>query len=155
MKFLICCNPVGAITFLSKAYSGRASDVHIVRESGFMSPNLHMPYDQILADRGFTLKEEFATTCSAELITPAFTKGRDQLSAKVVEMSRKTSSVRIHIEHVIGLIKNRFSILQGVLPYQFVKSIKDESEGLDVSTIDKIVTICAALANLEEGIVSK
>ena len=155
VKFFICCNPLGAVTFLSKAYGGRASDVQIVRESGFISPNFHMPYDQILADRGFTLVEDFATMCSAELIIPSFTKGKKQLSAQDVEISRKISSVRIHIERVIGLIKKRFSILQGTLQYQFIKSMKDESEDIDFTTIDKIVTICAALTNLGESIVFK
>jgi hypothetical protein len=48
-----------------------------------------------------------------ELLTPAFIKGRDQFSAKDVEMSRMLSAVMIHIERVIGLMKNRFIILQG------------------------------------------
>ena len=39
VKFLICCNPVGAITFLSKAFGGRISNIEIVRRSGFVSMN--------------------------------------------------------------------------------------------------------------------
>ena len=40
-----------------------------------------MPRDQILADRGFTLVDDFAAASGAELITPPFTKGKRQLSA--------------------------------------------------------------------------
>ena len=58
---------MGAITFLSPVWGGRASDVKIVRESGFISRQYHMPGDQILADRGFTLHDDFATVCGAEL----------------------------------------------------------------------------------------
>jgi hypothetical protein len=80
IKALIVCNPHGAITYLSPAWGGRASDVEIVRQSGFISHTYHQPGDQILADRGFTLKDDFAAQCSAELIMPAFTKGKKQFS---------------------------------------------------------------------------
>ena len=52
-----------------------------------------MPGDQILADRGFTLQDDFAAESCAELITPAFTRGKAQLSAKEVECSRKIASI--------------------------------------------------------------
>ncbi|XP_021362625.1 uncharacterized protein LOC110456301 [Mizuhopecten yessoensis] len=97
VKVFISCSPLGAINFLSKAWGGRVSDVQIVRDSNFIDTKYHMPGDQILADRGFTLSEDFAAKCSAELITPAYTKGKKILSASEVELSRKISSVRIHI----------------------------------------------------------
>ena len=71
--------------------------MHIVRNSGFISPNLHHPGDQILSDRGFTLQDDFAALCSAELVMPSFTKGKKQLSAEEVETTRKVASVRIHV----------------------------------------------------------
>jgi len=46
-----------------------------------------MPHDQILADRGFTLQDDFAVQCSAELIIPPFTQGKKQLEAVEVEKS--------------------------------------------------------------------
>ena len=86
---------------------GGGGDVQIVKDSDFINPKYHAPGEQILADRGFTQHEDFAATCSAELPTPAFTKGKNKLPAQDVEMSRKISSVSIHIEErVIGLIKN-------------------------------------------------
>nr|XP_055073844.1 uncharacterized protein LOC129453566 [Misgurnus anguillicaudatus] len=152
VKYFIACSPAGSITFLSKGWGGRASDVKIVRESGFISPLYHQPGDQILADRGFTLEEDFALL-GASLITPAFTKGRKQLSGREVEESRVKSNVRIHIERVIGVLKNRYHILDGPLPVQFVKSLKDEIEDKEVATIDKIVHICAALLNMSSSVV--
>ena len=153
VKFFIACTPLGSISFLSKAWGGRASDIEIVRDSGFISASLHMPGDQILADRGFLLHDDIATVCCAELITPSFTKGKKQLSTKDVEISRLISSVCIHIERIIGLMKNKFNILQGPLPIRLIKSIKDEADQCDLSSIDKIVNVCAILTNLGNGIV--
>ena len=111
MKYLISCNPLGVIIFLSNGCGGCATDTYIVRNSGFISTDLYYPGDQILADRGFPLEDDFSSCCSAEFIS--FTKGKTQLSAKEVETTRKIASIRIHIERIIGLMKNRFHILDG------------------------------------------
>ena len=147
------CTPLGAVNFISKCWGGRASDIQIVRESGFSTTKYHCPGDQILADRGFTLTEDFALNSSTELIIPAFTRGKSQLSANEIETTRKIASVRIHIERVIGLMKNRYSILKGILPIRSVKSITDEALNATLTNCDKIVTVCAALTNLGESIV--
>ncbi|XP_034083528.1 uncharacterized protein LOC117553618 isoform X2 [Gymnodraco acuticeps] len=96
VKYFIACHPSGSFTYLSKGWGGRASDVHIVRNSDFLSQKFHHAGDQILADRGFTLKDDFAVL-GAQLITPSFTRGRKQLSAEDVANSRVTSNIRIHI----------------------------------------------------------
>ena len=113
-----------------------------------------MPGDQILADRGFTLEQDFALDSGSELIIPAFTRGKKQLPAKEIESTRKIASVRIHIERVIGLIKNRYTILKGILPVRTVKTIKNEKFD-SIPSCDKIVTVCGALVNLGESIVYK
>ncbi|XP_071121934.1 uncharacterized protein [Mytilus edulis] len=153
VKVLIGCSPLGSITFLSEVWGGRVSDTEIVRSSGFISSIYHHPGDQILADRGFTLQDDFASVCSAELIIPAFTKGKSQLSAEEVETSRKMSSIRIHIERVIGLMKNRYKILQGTIPINMLKSTTDEASTKKQARIDKLVRICGSLTNMGEGIV--
>jgi len=99
------CSPLGAVNYLSTAWGGRASDVEMVRASDFISSKFHQPRDQLLADRGFTMVEELVIGCGAELLIQSFTKDKKQLSPKEVEASRKISSVRIHIERVIGLLK--------------------------------------------------
>ena len=105
IKIFISCTTLGAINFISKCWGGRASDIQIVRQSKFCSSIYHLPGDQILADRGFTLEDDFAIESGSELIIPSFTKGKDQLPAKEVEVSRKIAPVRIHIERIIGLVK--------------------------------------------------
>ena len=99
--------------------------------------------------------EEFAAGSSSELLIPAFTKGKTQLSAKEVETSRKIASVRIHIERVIGLVRNRYTILKGIIPLRIVKSIKDEANSSILANCDKIVIVCAALVNLVDSIIHK
>ena len=155
VKFALVCTPLGAISFVSRVWGGRVWDVELVRKSGFISPILHHSGDQILADRGFTLQDDFAVICSAELIIPAFTKGKPQLSPADVEGTRDIANIRIHVERVIGLLKNRYKILQGTLPLKMVKTLKDEADGVDLAPIDRIVTLCAALCNLGESIVYK
>ena len=125
VKHLISCSPIGAVTFLSPGYGGRATDIQIVRESGFVSSKYHYPGDQLLADHEFALEEDFATECSSELFIPAFTKGQKQLTAKEVETTRQTATVRVHIERIIAEIKNRFRILSSPLPITFIKSLID------------------------------
>ncbi len=152
-KVFISCGPLGHINYVLKAWGGRVSDVQIVRDSNYISFNYHLPNDQILADRGFRLKEDFAAICSAELIIPAFTRGLNQMPAEDVENSRSMSSIPIHIERVIGLLRNRYTILKGTLPLRTVKSMKDEHRNERIASIDKIVMVCSALTNFGEGIV--
>lgn len=155
VKVLIACSPLGAITFISLAWGGRVSDIELVRKSGFICPRRFQPGDQILADRGFPLQDDFAVHCSAELIVPAFTKGKSQLSPEDVETSREKSSVRIHVERVIGTLKRRFTILKGNLPIHMVKTMKDEADEASLASIDRLLTVCAALVNLGGSIVFK
>ena len=62
-------------------------------------------------------------------------------------------NVGIHIERVIGLLKNRYTILQGILPLRLLKNIKNEAASATFANCDKIVTVCAAPTNLGESIV--
>ena len=72
----------------------------------------------------------------AELLIPAFLRGKSQLSAKEVEVSWKIASLRIHIEKVIGLLKNIYTILQRILPLKLLKSIKDEAVSAALANCD-------------------
>ncbi|WAR01910.1 hypothetical protein MAR_008468 [Mya arenaria] len=139
VKFLIACNTRGTVIFLSNAWGGRVSDIELTRKSNFISRSLHLSVDQILADRRFTLQEDFASVCCAELILPSFT-------------SRQLASVKILVERVIGLVKNRYAILQGTLLLQLVNSKNSESMECDFSSVDLILGACAILTNLGEGI---
>lgn len=148
VKFLIGITPTGCISFVSKAWGGRVSDDELTRSSGIF--NKLCPGDVIMADRGFRLQEDLGLL-QCELIVPAFTKGKKQLPPKDVEKSRALSHVRIHIERVIGVLKNRYTMLQGTLPISLVKRPSDS----DITTVDKVMTVCAALCNLGDSVVPK
>jgi hypothetical protein len=145
VKYLLGITPTGSISFVSQGWGGRVTDDELTRSSGFLEKLL--PGDLVMADRGFRLQDDFAFR-QCKLVVPAFTRGKKQLSAKDVECSRTISNVRIHIERVIGVLKNRYTLLQGILPITLVKRSSDV-----VPTVDKIMTVCAALCNLGETVV--
>ena len=58
----------------------------------------------------------------AEVKTPPFTKGKKQLEKQEVDWSRELSVVRIHVKRVIGLLKQKYTILQSVIPNQLISS---------------------------------
>ena len=146
VKFLIGITPCGAISFLSKCWGGRATDRCITQNSGFLRLIDHG--DVILADRGFDISDDL-TIYGARLEIPAFSRGKKQLSLQEVEYSKRLSKVRIHVERVIGLLKNKYTILQSTLPISLLKH-KHDSE---YANIDRILTVCAALVNLCPSVV--
>jgi hypothetical protein len=107
------------------------SDQELTRSSGFL--DRVQPGDVVLADRGFFIEDELALR-GASLAIPAFTKGKSQLSQFEVEKSRQLARIRIHVERVIGMLKNR-----------------DDDRG--IATVDKLLLVCAVLTNLGEPIV--
>jgi len=80
---------------------------------------------------------------------PPFTKGERQLEKIEVDWSRETSLVRIHVERVIGVLKQKYTILQNVLPISLIQDENDDTQ----STIDKIVTVCCACVNMCPSVV--
>ena len=78
--------------------------------------------DVVLADRGFDIHENVAIH-RAKLEIPSFTGWNKQLSLDEVEYSQRLSKVRIHIERVIGLLKNKYTILQWTLPVSLCPSV--------------------------------
>ena len=85
----------------------------------------------------------------AKLHLPAFTKGKSQMSALEIEETRTIANVRIHVERVIGLVRQKYTILQGTLPIDFLT----KRNGEDCPIIDRIARICCALCNVCDSIV--
>jgi len=59
--------------------------------------------------RGFTIDESVDVLC-AEVKHPPFTQGKPQLSKLEVDTSRQLSQVRVHVEHVIGAVRQKYMI---------------------------------------------
>jgi len=66
----------------------------------------------IFDDRGFTC-DDYVRMMMAEVKTPPFTKGKRQLEKVEIDWSRESSLVRIHVERVIEVLKQKYTILQG------------------------------------------
>ena len=139
-KFLIGITPQGSVSFISKGWGGRVSDVHLTENSGLLRHLL--PGDIVLADRGFTIEESVGLLC-AEVKHPPFTREKPQLSKLEVDTSRQLSQVRIHVERVIGAVRQKYMILQSTLPISMITCTGDDN----LSPTDKAVTIFCALYN--------
>ena len=145
INFLISISLQGVITFISKALGSRTSDKYLTENSKFLN-NL-LPGDVVLVGSGFDIVESVWFYC-AEFKIPAFTKGKKQLYAADVESTWRITSVQIHVESVISLVRNKYTILQGILPLDFLIT-KDGG----YATISKIVTVCSALCNICNSVV--
>lgn len=145
-KFLIGITPQGVIAFISEGWGGRTSDKHITEQCGILDKLTQG--DVVLADRGFDIADSVGLYC-ATLHIPAFTKGKSQLSALDVARTRKLANVRIHVERVIGLVRNKFTIMKSIQPIDFVLC----KQGDEYTALDKIVTVCCVLTNLCPSVV--
>ncbi|XP_073255908.1 uncharacterized protein [Porites lutea] len=150
VKILVGITPQGSISFVSNAWGGRTSDKYLTDNCGILKKLL--PGDLVMADRGFTIQESLMLH-KAELAIPAFTKGKDQLDPVDVEQTRGIANVRIHVERVIGLLRRKYTILSGILPIDFLQCDPTGSQEAKIPMIDRIITVCAALSNLYNGIV--
>ena len=73
----------------------------------------------ILADLGFTVQESVGLYC-AEIKIPPFTRGKKQLSQMELDIGRKLSRVRIHVERVIGVLRQKYFILESTLAINMI-----------------------------------
>ena len=80
----------------------------------------------------------------ARLHIPVFTKGKEQLEASEVEKTRTIANVCTRAERVIGAVRQRYSILKGTPPIDFI--IKRNQENIPL--VDRIVCVCCALNNM-------
>ena len=138
VKYLIGVTPQG---YISEGWGGRTNDKYITEHCSLLQ-NL-VPGDMILADRGFNIEDSVGSYCSS-LRIPAFTKGKNQLSSIEVEQSRNIANVRIHVECVIGNIRQILSCTQ---PIDIVSGTET------VTTLDKLVCVICALINICDSVV--
>ena len=134
-KFLIGCTPNGAISYISSLYVGSISDVELTRVSGLTEKLVGKSDISVMADRGFTIRDQLKAV-GADLNIPPFMEGRAQLPATEVLEGRKIASVRFHVERAIGRIKN-LSILKGSLPLTLAR------------LANQIVCVCCWLVNFQ------
>uniref|UniRef100_A0A1X7UL42 DDE Tnp4 domain-containing protein n=1 Tax=Amphimedon queenslandica TaxID=400682 RepID=A0A1X7UL42_AMPQE len=66
-----------------------------------------------MADHGLNFGDDLAM-CGAELLIPAFSRGKKQLSTREVEFTRRLARVRIHFERVIGHLRKKYKLVQQI-----------------------------------------
>ena len=138
IKCLVSITPQGSIGYVSELYGGRTSDRYIVTHSKFL--NYINPQDQVLADRGFPVREHLLMK-SAELVLPPAGKGASQMTSNQVRQTKKVANVRIHVERVIRRLK-LFRFLSQTIPINMLKYANN------------ILFVCAAITNMQGPIVN-
>ena len=138
-KFLIGCTPNGAVSYVSELYVGSISDIELTRVSGYLQTLDGKEGVSIMADRGFTIRDLLKEK-GIRLNIPPFMDGKRQFSPEEIQSGRGIASLRIHVERVIGRIKN-FAILKSTLPITMVR------------LANQIVSVCAWLTNFQPALI--
>ncbi len=132
VKFMVGVTPNSVVSFISDCHGGRTSDVFIVEDCGIAKKLL--PNDQVMADRGFKIRDLLAYYQCSLCIPPS--KHADfQMSKEDVAQASRIPNVRICVEKAF----------RGVKEYRILKS---QHPVLFWPPIDEIVTACAAMTNL-------
>lgn len=140
IKLLIGIAPSGLITYVSKAYGGRASDKSIFLGSNILD-RLIPTKDSIMVDKGFLIENECAERFIS-LIRPPFKRKNKQMSASDANETKSIAAARIHVERAIQRIKI-FKIMSGPIPWKMAPYF------------DNIAIIVASIVNLSPPILGE
>lgn len=143
LKALIGCDPNGSVVFMSELFTGSISDKAITEQSGFyevLNSLILKGYvqegDAVMADKGFTIKEELKEL-GLELNIPPFLPSGAQMSVSESSLTMKIAKHRIQIERVIAKVKS-FQILAHRVPTKLFQKI------------NKIWTVCCILTLFQD-----
>ena len=92
----------GYVTFLSDCYTERALDKFICSDSGFY--DVLERDDEIMADRGFQIKEELMLRY-CYLSVPPGARVKAQMTTTERQRAKDVANLRIHVERAINRIK--------------------------------------------------
>lgn len=143
-KYLIGMTPQGTVSFISEGWGGMVSDKHLIESSDLL--NRLVPGDVVLADRDLDTAESVGVYC-AQVSLP-FTRGKRQLDRIDGEQARRIANVRIHVERLIGVLRQKYAIFSGTQPNDFLIPRDD-----GVPILDKIVSVCCSLVNVCDSVV--
>lgn len=123
-KVLIGVAPSGLITFVSKAYGGKASDKFIFEQSDLVQKNLLEPFlDSVMVDKGFKI-DKACTERNLPIIRPPFVRNKKQHGCEEAMRNAQIANARVHVERAIQRIKI-FKILQSKLSSAVMPHIDD------------------------------
>lgn len=109
IKYLLSITPNGLINFVSDGFGGRASDMVVLKRSGFLS-RLE-PGMVIMADRGFKAVEPVLASEGCRLVRPETVMSSSVLTRDQVLWSKQVASLRIHVERAIRRVRE-FAMLR-------------------------------------------
>lgn len=120
IKFMTGVTPAGLISFISRAYGGKASDKTIFEQSNIIN-KLEMGRDAVMVDKGFRI-EDITASHFIKLIQPPFAKKGHRFTEAEVSRNVQIAKARVHIERTNQRIKV-FEILSKQLPWTLVPKI--------------------------------
>lgn len=131
-KGLIGVAPCGAITFVSKLFTGSISDKELTKQSGILG--LLEPGDEVMADKGF-LVGKLLEDVSAKLFIPPYKHG-DQFSRAETERTQAIARLRILVERAIRRVKE-YHIWDSPVPLTLA------------GTVNQMWSCCCMMANYQ------
>lgn len=141
-KYYIVVTPCGLCIFISQGYGGRASDLSIIQNCGFLKV---IPKGSVvMADRGFKGIDEELHNIGCELFRPPSVEANVQLSEADVILTKEIASLRIHVERAIERIRN----------FRFLDKHACVNSYL-MDCLDDAVTVVAAITNLQSPIIKQ
>ncbi|CAL1267712.1 unnamed protein product [Larinioides sclopetarius] len=140
IKYLISCTPDGLVTFISEGFGGRASDLLIVQNSGFLN-NL-VPGTAVMADRGFKNISHLLQQKNCNLIRPPSVSAATKSSKHEVKETKRIAAVRIHVERLIRRVRE-FKMLA---PHVCV-------DRQHIPLLDLIVIIVCGIINMQDQLI--
>ena len=141
LKVMVGCTPKGAVSFISDAYGGCASDREIIERSALnTSEGMFARKDSIMADRSIMVKDLFIYKgVKVNMLT--MLKGKSQLEEHEVIGDRRIASKCIHVECVIGLAEAH-------------KILKKDLPAHRLFLGNRIINVCFMLTLFQKSIVS-
>ena len=138
LKALIGIAPSGAMTFISRLYTGNISDREITSRCGFLNQQFD-DGDSVMADKGFQIADILPLNVTLNILP--FLEGNQQMSPEDVIKTQQIASLRIHVERAISKIKN-FHIWDRVVPIN------------TFGIVNQMWSVCAFLCNAQNPITS-
>ncbi|GBN51434.1 hypothetical protein AVEN_151279-1 [Araneus ventricosus] len=142
LKFLLSCTPDGLVSFISEGYGGRTSDIMIVEHSGYLEKLVSG--SSVIADRDFKHISSLLMQKGSELVWPPSVSSASISSKADVKLSKRIASLRIHIERVIGRLREfRMLVPHSCLDNHLIRYL------------DYIIIIACGIINMQEHLIKK
>ena len=116
-KFMTGVTPGGMLTFVSKAYGGRASDKAIFEQSNFIN-SLQKDRDAVMIDKDFLIDDVCAAR-GIKIIRPPFLRSAKQFTQEEALLNRCIAAARVHVERMNARIR-LFAILNNHLSWNLM-----------------------------------